>query len=170
MLLLHLIITHLVNTVYDNYVINKCPRQLLWLMYKVLNNYISIHNPYASLSEIIQCHSSRSMNNTVMTLLDDYIRNCKFLWQNDQVVFFFIQIWSSQSPTNPYRVQINVSCFKKFNTFLIFHDTISSTYPENHNTKITFCFLNQGTKTNLFLALRLKKCCCCLDIRFLILI
>ena len=30
------------------------------------------------------------------------------------------------------------------------------TYPENHNIKISFCFLNQGTKANLFLALRLK--------------
>ena len=31
-LLLHLIITHLVNTLFNNYVINICPRQLLWFI------------------------------------------------------------------------------------------------------------------------------------------
>ena len=36
--------------------------------------------------------------------------------------------------------------------FFIFHDTVSLTYPENHDTKTSFCFLNQETKANLFLA------------------
>ena len=32
LLLLHLTITHLVNIFYNNYVINRCPRQLLWFI------------------------------------------------------------------------------------------------------------------------------------------
>ena len=67
---------------------------------------------------------------------------------------------------------------------LIFHNTVFPTYPENHNTKEGFCFLNRGAKTKFFLAVRVKNnlsmmrtsfllkqlCCCCLDIRFFSLI
>ena len=80
-------------------------------------------------------------------------------------------------------VQIDVSLFGKYNAFFIFHDGVFPTYPENHNIKEGFCFLNRGTKTNSFLLLRLKTisidpylillkqlCCCCLDIRFFLLI
>ena len=52
-------------------------------MYKVPNNCISIHNPYASLSEVVQGHSSGPINNTVMNPLDDHIRNCNFSLAND---------------------------------------------------------------------------------------
>ena len=34
--------------------------------------------------------------------------------------------------------------------------TIFPTYPENHDTKEGFCFLNRGTKTKLFLAVKIK--------------
>ena len=81
------------------------------------------------------------------------------------------------------RVQINVSWFKKYNVFFIFHDTIFPTNPENQNTK-GFCFLNGGTETKFFLAVKVKRnfnmihisfllkqlCRCCLDIRFFFLI
>ena len=35
------------------------------------------------------------------------------------------------------------------NTFFIFHNTVSPMYPENRDTKIRFCSLNQKTKTLL---------------------
>ena len=50
-----------------------------------------------------------------------------------------------------------VSWFGKYDTFFIFHYTVSPTYSENHDTKISFCFLNQGTKTNLFIAFKVKN-------------
>ena len=62
-----------------------------------------------------------------------------------------------------------------FSFFMI----VFPTYPVNHNTK-DFCFLNQGTKTKLFLAAKVKMitiwfishflskqlCCCCLNTWF----
>ena len=54
------------------------------------------------------------------------------------------------------RVQIYVSCFRKYGAFFIFHDTVFTYYPENHNTIVSFCFLNWGTKINLFLVVKLK--------------
>lgn len=39
-----------------------------------------------------------------------------------------------------------------FSFFMI----VFPTYPDNHNTKEDFCFLNQGTKTKLFLAAKVK--------------
>ena len=33
--------------------------------------------------------------------------------------------------------QIKVLCFGKYNTFFIFRDTVSPTYRENHDTKIS---------------------------------
>ena len=78
------------------------------------------------------------------------------------------------------RVRINVSWFGKYNVFFIFHNIVFPTYSENHDTKEDFCFLNQGTKTKLFLAIKVKNdfnmmrisfllkqlCCFCLGIRF----
>ena len=75
-----------------------------------------------------------------------------------------------------FRVRINISWF------FIFHDTVFPSYPENHNTKEGFCFLNRGTKTKFFLAGKVKNdfqmvhisfllkqlCSCCLDIIHLI--
>ena len=71
-------------------------------------------------------------------------------------------------------VQINVSWFGKYDAIVF------STYPENHNTKEGFCFLNRGTETKFFLAVKVKNdfniihnsfllkqlCCCCLNIKF----
>ena len=54
-------------------------------MYKMSSDCISIHNPYATLREMIQGHSSSLMSNTVMTPLDD-ILNCAFCWENDRMV------------------------------------------------------------------------------------
>ena len=95
-----------------------------------------------------------------------------------------IQPYKKHLLSNTYmnRVQINVSWFKKYNVFFIFHDTVFPTNPENHNTK-GFCFLNGGTEAkfvkvknnfnmiHIWFLLKLL-CCCCLDIRlfFLILI
>ena len=70
------------------------------------------------------------------------------------------------------------------NTLFIFHDTVFPTYPENHDTKEGFCFLNRGIKIKFFLAFKGKNdfnimrisfllkqlCWCCLDIRFFSLI
>ena len=70
-------------------------------------------------------------------------------------------------------VQINISWFEKY-------AIVFSTYPENHNTKEGFCFLNRGTETKFFLAVKVKNdfniihnsfllkqlCCCCLNIKF----
>ena len=57
------------------------------------------------------------------------------------------------------------------------------TFPENHDTKEDFCFLNQGSKTKFFLAVKVKKdfnmihislkkqlCCSCFDIKLFSLI
>ena len=41
---------------------------------------------------------------------------------------------------------------QEINAFFIFHDKVFPTYPENHDTKEGFCFLNQGIKTKFFLA------------------
>ena len=81
---------------------------------------------------------------------------------------------------NIVRVWVNVSWFRKYDSFFIFHNTVFLTYPENHNTKEYFCFLNQETKTKFFLDVKVKNdfnmmrisfllkqlSCCCLDIRF----
>ena len=78
------------------------------------------------------------------------------------------------------RVRINVSLFRNYDAFFIFYNTVFPTYLENHDIKENFCFLNQGTKTKFFLAVKVKNnfnmmcisfllkqlCCCCLDIRF----
>ena len=92
---------------------------------------------------------------------------------NLQVWFFYLLC----------RVQINVSWFGKYDAFFIFHDTVFPTYPENHDTKEGFCFLNQGTKTKFFHSVKvcdfnMKRISfllkqlgwCCLDIRFFSLI
>ena len=82
------------------------------------------------------------------------------------------------------RVRINVSWFRKYDAFFIFHDTVFSTYPENRNTKERFCFPNRGTKRKFFLAGKVKNdfnkiriwyllkqwYWCCLEIRFFSLI
>ena len=44
-------------------------------------------------------------------------------------------------------VPINVSSFTKSDAFFICQDTVFHTYPENHDTKISFYFLNNETKT-----------------------
>ena len=96
-----------------------------------------------------------------------------------------IQPYKKHLLSNTYmnRVQINVSWFKKYNVFFIFHYTFFPTNPENQNTK-GFCFLNGGTETKFFLAVKVKRnfnmihisfllkqlCRCCLDIRFFFLI
>ena len=81
---------------------------------------------------------------------------------------------------NIVRVWINVSWFRKYDSFFIFHNTVFLTYPENHNTKEYFRFLNQETKTIFFLTVKVKNdfnmmrisfllkqlSPCCLDIRF----
>ena len=54
-------------------------------------------------------------------------------------------------------VQTDVSLFGKYNAFFIFHDGVFPTYPENHNIKEGFCFLNRGTKTKFFLAIKVKN-------------
>ena len=83
-----------------------------------------------------------------------------------------------------YNVRINILWFGKHDVFFIFHDTVFPNYPENHNTKKGFCFLNGGTETKFFLAVNkvksnfnmiriwflLKLLCCSLDIRFFSLI
>ena len=48
---------------------------------------------------MIQGNSSRSIGNIAMNPLDDQIKNYIFLWENDRMIFFFRQIWLSQSPT-----------------------------------------------------------------------
>ena len=58
---------------------------------------------------------------------------------------------------NNTKVRINVSWFGKFNAFFIFYDTVSPTFPEKCDTKEGFCFLNRGTKTNPFLAVKEDK-------------
>ena len=82
------------------------------------------------------------------------------------------------------KVRINVSWFRKYDAFFIFHDTVFLTHRENHDTKEGFCFLNRGIKTKFFLVVKVKNnfnmtrisfllktlCCCCLDIRFFSLI
>ena len=40
--------------------------------------------------------------------------------------------------------------------YFSFFTIVSPTIPENHDNKISFCFLKGDKKTNLFLALRLK--------------
>ena len=55
----------------------------------------------------------------------------------------------------PHRVRINESWFGKY-AFLIFHDTVFPTYPENHDTKEGFCFLIWKTKTKFFLAIKVS--------------
>ena len=103
-----------------------------------------------------------------------------FGWIGDcatfDVLFYLIILWI-------YRFQINVSWFGKYNTFFIFHDSFSH-LPRKSWYQKSFCFLNQETKTNFFLAFRLKTilmwcvscfllkqwCCCHLNIRFFSLI
>ena len=58
---------------------------------------------------------------------------------------------------NNTKVRINVSWSRKYNAFFIFYDTVSPTLPEKCNTKEGFCFLNRGTKTNPFLAVKMDK-------------
>ena len=64
--------------------------------------------------------------------------------------------------------------------FSFFTIQVFSTYPENYDTKESFCFLNRGAKAKFFLADKAKNnsnmtrisfllkqlCCCCLEIRF----
>ena len=107
--------------------------------------------------------------------------HCSFFgWTGDcatfDVLFYLIILWI-------YRFQINVSWFGKYNTFFIFHDSFSH-LPRKSWYQKSFCFLNQETKTNFFLAFRLKTilmwcvscfllkqwCCCHLNIRFFSLI
>ena len=66
----------------------------------------------------------------------------------------------------------------------LFIKIVFPTNSENHNTKEGFCFLNQGTRTKFFLAVKVTNdfnmiwisflwkqlCCCCLDVRFFSLI
>ena len=82
------------------------------------------------------------------------------------------------------RVQITVLWFEKYYALSIFHNTVFPTYPENQDTKDSFCFLNRGTKAQFFLAVKVKNsfnmmrisflfkhlCCCYLSIRFFSLI
>ena len=66
----------------------------------------------------------------------------------------------------------------------LFIKIVFPTNSENHNTKEGFCFLNQGTRTKFFLAVKVTNdfnmiwisflwkqlCFCCLDVRFFSLI
>ena len=114
--------------------------------------------------------------------------------ENPDVGWYFAPIHVLQCMLNVKRVlsvlhwwvsgRINVSWFGKYNVFSIFHDTAFPTYPENHDTKEGFSFLNGGTETKFFLAVKVKNdfhmiriwflfkllCCCCLYIRFFSLI
>ena len=63
--------------------------------------------------------------------------------------------WRSLHWYQGYCFELNLHSFSRVSIF-IFHDTISPTYPGNHDTKISFCFLNWVTTINLILALRLK--------------
>ena len=94
--------------------------------------------------------------------------------------YIFLMTCNGKNIWKLFKVRINESGLGEYDAFFIFHDTVFRTYPENHNTKEDFYFLNQGTKTKFFLAVKVKNnfnmmrisfllkqlCCCCLDIRF----
>ena len=80
-----------------------------------------------------------------------------------------------QSLLQVCRVWINVLWFRKYNAFFIFCNKVFPSYPENYDTKITFCFLNQWTKPlfcvkvkndfNMHMSFFWKEFrCCCLEI------
>ena len=103
---------------------------------------------------------------------------------------FWYENWYSGNIPSVKKLCINITMFEltycdlENNVFFIFHDTVFPNYPENHDTKEGFCFLNEGTETKLFLAVNkvksdfnmihiwflLKLLCCSLDIRFFSLI
>ena len=74
---------------------------------------------------------------------DDWLDNPQFKPWLSRVKNEKLKFWCN------VKVRINVSWFGKYVTFFVFHDTDSSTFPENHDTKISFCFLNLGTRTKL---------------------
>ena len=53
--------------------------------------------------------------------------------------------------------RINVSSFVIYDALFIFHNRVFPTYPENHDTKEGFCSLKQETKTEFFLAVKVKS-------------
>ena len=86
------------------------------------------------------------------------------MWQNKAFIFWPTWVTMSKRSTTHglislykfwqsyffgYRVWINVSQFQKSDAFFICQDIYFHTYSENHNTKISFCFLNQETQKPL---------------------
>ena len=89
-------------------------------------------------------------------IANHWIVNCEIAQSINTVPAILPKVFCVTRKTLYYKIQINTSWFGKYDTFFIFHDTVSLTIPENHNIKISFCFLNQETKINRILDLRLK--------------
>ena len=130
------------------------------------------------------------INFIILPLHRCIVGHCSFFCQNFMWCTMTIgSCWGVQSHSEMLwkigvRVRINKLWFRKYDEFFIFHDTVFLTYPRNLDTKEGFCFLNQGTKTKFFLAVKVKNnfnvmgisfllkqlCCCYLNIRFFSLI
>ena len=80
---------------------------------------------------------------------------------------WYMFLYTLQKKVVPNRDQIDVSWFRKYDSFFIFHNTLLPTWPENDDTKtykkgkIVF-FLNKETKLILLLQLEtipISVCC-----------